>query len=312
MEAPVRHPTARRRKLRILFAVVLVLIFVGSLAIVLFGWPLRLPVAVILIVLTAVSAAVFAAYFLPNKLSERFKRAFSVGVAAVGLITTLIAVPAIQISTAPSTPGPGAEQADPLTATLDFDSPCEDFTIPNSLLRSVPHGDELNARWVYEHGGATRTGAQLTVQGKSEDAVVLQRLRVVDFESNARPAGLIGILPCGPTGGNVLPRYFDVLLSSPPQVIARPGDPEPGTEKRGERAVKFPFKVSNTDPEVFILEIKGPQCLCAWRLALDWTSVGRSGTIIVDRGFDKIRSDTTLSEDLPLYERSEDGKWKRL
>ena len=299
-------------KLRTLVAVILVLIFVGSLLLLIFGWPLQVLVAVILIVLATVSAAAYAAYFVPNKLSERFKLASTAGVAAVGLITALIVVPATQNAVPPSVQELPDGQADPLTATLDFDSPCEDFTIPESSLQSIPPGDGLNAKWVYERGGATRTGGQLTVQGKNEEAVVLQGLRVVELESNPRPAGLIAILPCGPTGGIVLPRYFDVILSNPPQVIARSGEPEPGSEKRGEPAVKFPFKVSATDPEVFILEIKGPPCLCAWRLALDWTSIGRSGTVVVDRGFDKIRTDTTPSEDLPLYSRSENGTWEKL
>jgi hypothetical protein len=318
MDGPTDQPSARSRPLRILFAIALVLVFLGCLGWILLKWPLPFGLTAALIVIAAASAAVFSAYFIPNQLDERVKRALTVGATCIGLIAAIVAVPAIQAGTTGSSPGqpadtPTAAESDPLTATLDFDSPaCEDFAIRESLLQSVPQGGALNAKWVYEHGGATRSGAHLTVQGKSEEAVVLQGLRVVELESNPRPADLVAILPCGPRGGIVVTRYFDVILSSPPQVVARPGEPEPGSTERGEPEVKFPFKVSSTDPEVFDLEIKGQPCLCAWRLALDWTSVGRSGTVVVDRGFDKIRTDTSLSEDVPIYNRLEDGTWEKL
>src|SRR5829696_9414927 len=85
-----------RRTLRVFFGVALVLVFLGSVGWILLTWPVPLVLLVALVVVAALSAAVFAAYFVPNKLSERMKRAVTVGVGAVGLVTTLIAVPAAQ------------------------------------------------------------------------------------------------------------------------------------------------------------------------------------------------------------------------
>jgi hypothetical protein len=56
-------------------------------------------------------------------------------------------------------------------------------------------------------------------------------------------------------------------------------------------AVNFPFKVSNNHPEVLLIEPTGAARFCEWRLAIDWTSGGRTGTTVVDRGFGPIISD---------------------
>src|SRR5215213_7662612 len=95
-QSPERRP---RRGLRVFFGVALVLVFLGSVGWILLTWPVPLVLLVVLVVVAALSAAVFAAYFVPNKLSERMKRAVTVGVSAVGLVTTLIAVPAAQDTT---------------------------------------------------------------------------------------------------------------------------------------------------------------------------------------------------------------------
>jgi hypothetical protein len=64
-------------------------------------------------------------------------------------------------------------------------------------------------------------------------------------------------------------------------------------------AAKFPFKVSKSDPEEFELWVDGHNCLCTWRLAIDWTSGDRSGVTHLDHGFDKIR--TITKQDFPGY-----------
>ncbi len=306
---PKRQP---RRRLRILCGVALVLAFLGSVGFILLKSPLPLALVVVLIVVAAVSIAVFAAYFVPNKLSPRFKRAFTVGTAAVGLITTLIAVPAIQNGTKSAGDSP---QGDPLTATLNLNNSagCEDFIVEASLLSSVPDGDDLNAQWVYEHGGATFSIVApmvLTVQGKGEEAVVLTGLRIKELERLPEPTHLADLLPCGATGGALEERFFKVDFGDPPKVTAEPGY-DASTGKVVQAPAKFPFKVSVSDPEVFYLELEERPCFCTWRLALDWVSGGRSGTTVIDRGFGKIRTDSNRDEEgkRPIYSRLENGTW---
>ena len=286
-----RRRERQSRRLRILFGVVLVLAFLGSVGLILLKSPLPLALVVVLIVVAAVTIAVFAAYFVPNKLSPRFKRAFTVGVAAVGLITTLIAVPAVQnVPDAPDDSLPG----DPITVTLDPNnsSGCEDFIVEASLLSSLPDDHDFNAKWVYEHGGVTYSivaPMTLTVQGKGDEAVVLHRLRVTELERFAEPPNSATVLPCGATGGALEARFFKIDLANTPKVTAEPGL-DVFTGEVVEAPVKFPFTVSASEPEVFYLQLEELACFCTWRLALDWVTGGRSGTTVIDRGFAKIRT----------------------
>ena len=279
MDALSPEAAAKRGKLRILFAAILVLIFFSSLGYVLIKRP-QLPVTVILIVLSGVAAAVFAAYFIPNKLSERAKRAVTVGVAAVGVITTLLA-PVINAgglkrgtqqsptpsASPPSSPSPPSSEPEPLSANLRpaIGYGCEGWIVENSLLKSVPDkGEDLNAQWVYEHGGASLPGTYvLTVRGNSEDAVIIDGLHIVDFKSQPTPTDASVVLPCTPYGGAQDVRYFEVLLDKQPHLIARPGE-DPGTGKKTESAVKFPYRVSRSEPEYFQLWVHGPPCVCSW------------------------------------------------
>ena len=302
-----------------IFRVALILVFFGSIGFILINWPMQLAPTAILIMVAAASAAVFAAYFVPNDLSDRFKRALMVGASAAGLIAALVAVPAIQdgrsprqttlsatsetpsqptaagtTKTSPVTPSPSP---DPLTATLRVGYECEIFTLPTSQLRALSKVSHHDAKWVYGHGGASaNSDMSLTIQGKGKDAVVLLGLRVVALERNPVPTN-VATVGCDAYGGEQTSRYFDVILGNPPRVASRPGFDEPLDRKKREPAAKFPYRVSNSDPEYFDLSVSGPVCFCTWRLALDWTSRGRAGTLIVDRGFDKIVSDTSSIED---------------
>jgi hypothetical protein len=202
---------------------------------------------------------------------------------------------------------------------LSFDEPCEDFAVPKSFVPSLPKPDPgydsgLGARWVYDHGGATAGGSpvSITVQGKTRDAVLIRRLRIVDLERMPAPSNAVHVLTCGPVGGSVAPRYFEVNMGEPAKITPRPA-PFADEEGKIQPAIKFPIKlkVSNSDLELLVLKVTGPDCFCEWRLAIDWTSGGRSGTTIVDHGFAKIRSDTRQYNELPQY-TPEDRKWVEL
>ena len=223
---------------------------------------------------------------------------------------------------APETSGHGAPastpaqtkpstEADPLVTTLDFDKDlCENYIVPESLVPSLPKKDTgLDPKWIYENGGATDYGFELTVQGKTSTAVVLKRFRVVNLKRDPVPPNPVQILSCGGGGGAVTVRQFDVNLSDPVKFTPVP-DEDPGT---GEEvpALDFPFKVTENDPEVFLLAATGTTCFCEWRLAIDWTSGGRSGTTVIDRGFGPIKSDVNVKDDpRPFYEFW-DGKWQK-
>jgi hypothetical protein len=276
-------------------------------------------VVVLASLLTGLSSVV-----LPLKLRNRSVPFVVVAPGTAGLLAAVLAIPsggsAATSPTSPSeTPGAAAPaspasqvQSDPMTATLDFDDPFhEAFTIPRSLLHSLAiQPDDVTAEWIYQHGGASASNPVLILQGKTESAVIIKRLRVIDVERSTPPSDAVLIFPDGGGGGVMAVRYFEIKMSDPPQVIPRRGSEDPDGHR--DPAVKLPVKVSNSDPEQFVLDITGPPCFCDWRLGIDWESGQQRGTMIIDRGFGKIRSDTV---DPKRYDHSYallDCKWENM
>jgi hypothetical protein len=119
---------------------------------------------------------------------------------------------------------------------------------------------------------------EITVQGRSTTAVVLTALRVrVTGRTDPAP-GNVYAMDQG-CGGSISPRHFAVDLDRD-RPIARPvagndtGTPIP--------AVRMPYRVSSTDPEVLLVTARTQGCDCSWYLELDWSSEGRTGTVRVD------------------------------
>jgi hypothetical protein len=153
------------------------------------------------------------------------------------------------------------------------------------------------------HGGDTNV--QVSVQGTSGRAVVLESLRVRVVERRAPVRGGVFLMSPG-CGGALTPRSFDVDLDIPrPVARAVPGhdgeNPIP--------AVSFPYRVSASDPEVLLVTGRTAGCDCDWYLELGWSSGGRSGTVRIDDGGRPFRTSGVAG--LPRYEYGTDGRWTR-
>ncbi|MFJ2946348.1 helix-turn-helix domain-containing protein [Streptomyces sp. NPDC087226] len=126
------------------------------------------------------------------------------------------------------------------------------------------------------HGGETLV--ELSVQGTSETAVVLTALRV-------RVAGRSGPVPGNAyamaqgCGGALTPRYFDVDLDKDRPIARAVAGNDAGTPIP---AVRMPYRVSVSDPEVLLVTARTAGCDCRWYLELDWSSRGRTGTVRID------------------------------
>ncbi|WP_435843471.1 helix-turn-helix domain-containing protein [Streptomyces fungicidicus] len=144
------------------------------------------------------------------------------------------------------------------------------------------------------HGGGTTV--QLSVQGTSETAVVLTALRV-RVAGRADPAPGNAYAMDQGCGGALTPRYFDVDLDKDrPLARAVPGN-DAGTPIP---AVRMPYRVSATDPEVLLVTARTAHCDCRWYLELDWSSQGRTGTVRIDDDGRPFR--TSGLAGLPRYE----------
>ncbi|MFD0056633.1 helix-turn-helix domain-containing protein [Streptomyces sp. NPDC127168] len=143
------------------------------------------------------------------------------------------------------------------------------------------------------HGGETLV--QLTVQGRSDTAVVLEALRVRVSGRTAPAEGSAYAMDQG-CGGAVTPRSFAVDLDKDRPIARAVAGNDSGTPIP---AVRMPYRVSAKDPEVLLVTAGTRACDCRWYLELDWSSQGRTGTVRIDDGGRPFR--TSAIEGLPRY-----------
>ncbi|MER7480630.1 helix-turn-helix transcriptional regulator [Streptomyces sp. NPDC126510] len=173
-----------------------------------------------------------------------------------------------------------APAAVPLTVTTEphaWESPCSQrylVNLPPGQVRPPPM-EQGAPGWVAAMG-AVPSGEQLlklTVQGKGKETVVVKGLTVRTAGKRAPLAWndyAMGYPGVG-CGGGVPTRFFTVALDA-----ARPGVvPDAGH-------ADFPFKVSESDPEMYYIRADASAYDVSWYLELRWSSGGRTGTLTVD------------------------------
>ncbi|WP_293988108.1 helix-turn-helix transcriptional regulator [Streptomyces sp.] len=185
-----------------------------------------------------------------------------------------------------STPGTPVSTAVPLTWTANsqlWELGCDhDYVIDKQPAQVPPPPAPQDAgTWAATqgaiHGGDTIV--DVSVQGRSSTAVVLEALRVRVVGRTAPAPGIAYSMADG-CGGGLTPRYFDVNLDKD-RPIARPVAGE-GPDGQTVSTMHLPYRVSATDPEVLRVKASTAGCDCRWYLELDWSSQGRSGTVRID------------------------------
>ncbi|MFB7245782.1 helix-turn-helix domain-containing protein [Streptomyces populi] len=142
------------------------------------------------------------------------------------------------------------------------------------------------------HGGETLV--DITVQGRSDAAVVLEALRVRVVGRSAPLKG-VAYATGGGCGGGLGVGAFTVDLDKD-RPVASPVSSDDGT---GPRILRPPFRVSVQDPQVLMVDALTKGCDCRWYLELDWSSRGRTGTVRIDDRGAPFR--TSGIEGLPYY-----------
>jgi hypothetical protein len=144
----------------------------------------------------------------------------------------------------------------------------------------LPTGDlgdlEVWDAWAGQHGGmdGDMTAVEVVVEGTTPYPVVLRELTVDVVERRPAPRG-VHVMPFG--GGPVGVRHFQVDLDkSPPNVASLPA------EFDDTPAIDFPYRVSQTEPEVLSIRAYTLGCDCSWRANLEWVYQGKTGTTVID------------------------------
>ncbi|MFF3335367.1 helix-turn-helix domain-containing protein [Streptomyces sp. NPDC002888] len=196
-----------------------------------------------------------------------------------------------QKTPAPSATGSGPASAAkpatdlPLTWSADsqvWDKGCgHDYVIDKPPAQVPPPPVQQDAEvWAATQGAVPgrQTRVQISVQGRSSTAVVLEALRV-RIVSRGNPAAGIAYAMDQGCGGELTPRRFTVNLDVD-RPIARPKD---GADSEHTiPAAHFPYRVSAEDPEVLLVDATTQTYDARWYLELDWSSQGRTGTTRID------------------------------
>jgi hypothetical protein len=121
----------------------------------------------------------------------------------------------------------------------------------------------------------------LTIQGTTAAEVVLTSLQVEVVKRAAAVRGTHVREKCGGLGAA---RELDVNLDHDPptyQPIVREDFLADGPAWQKTPLV-FPYKVSLTDAETFLILANTFRCDCQWRVKLDWSSQGATGSVLID------------------------------
>ena len=139
------------------------------------------------------------------------------------------------------------------------------------------------------------TDVLVTVTGRSPAPVVLTNLRVTVVD---RRPPLRGLHVRTPTAGPLNARYFNVNLDASPPTLE-------SIDEFEDHPVKFPYRVSATEPEVFYISARTEKCDCTWIAELFWTAGDKKGSTIIKNNGKPFR--TTSVENLPTYHFGEAG-----
>ncbi|WP_326610990.1 helix-turn-helix domain-containing protein [Streptomyces scopuliridis] len=205
-------------------------------------------------------------------------------------------------STAPGGTSDGAVPVSVDTRPYAFENPCSQHYLIDSPPEEVPPPptEQDAPGWVGALGGVASEGQfiELTLQGTTSDTVVLKALRVKIVKSDAPLAWTDYAMGVG-CGGNVSTKSFAVNLDA-----GRPSS----VPKAGQR--DFPYKVSESDPEVFYISATSKTRDVSWYLELEWSSGERRGTIRVDDNGKPFR--TSGSAGRPAYDYPLGGsEWQK-
>ncbi|NJQ02914.1 transcriptional regulator [Streptomyces zingiberis] len=171
-----------------------------------------------------------------------------------------------------------------------YAGPCsQNFLVDSEPERVGPPAGEQDApRWAAAYG-AVSSGEQrvgLTVQGTGKETVVLEALHVRVVSKGAPLAWNDYAMGSG-CGGDVGTTEFSVDLDGG----------SPAVTAGGVRS--FPYKVSESDPEVFYVTARTTAYDVRWDLTLEWSSGDRRGSVRVDNGGTPFR--TSSGAGRPAY-----------
>ncbi|MET8141759.1 hypothetical protein ABZU32_15750 [Sphaerisporangium sp. NPDC005288] len=228
--------------------------------------------------------------------------------ALAGTVTTIVsdtATSGITRITAPREPFTWVKRINP--DKLYGNCSRQYMVVSDRAPRDMPPFDEGSwDDWRRETRGVDHglTHVELTLQGRSAEATVLQgmRVRVVKRAGPAAGSVYAGVseVTCNTsdqaqrnlyadldTGDRItpMPAYDGRSPSAKPaNGTSEPGDHQAARENERGEILSFPYRITDSDPEVIDVGVETGDCDCSWVLELDWAGGGESGTVTIDDG----------------------------
>ncbi len=157
---------------------------------------------------------------------------------------------------------------------------------------------------------ADYTDVTLTLQGKTDTAVILDGMQISVIKRLPARGVVVEPYPLRTCNSgcplcqsiqSVRAYTADIDLAHP---VAVPADQANHFAEIND-AAQFPFKISNSDPEVLSLLAATHNCDCEWSIKLDWSSGSGHGIVTIDDQGELFR--TIGAASLKHYHPSEDG-----
>ncbi|WP_434594794.1 helix-turn-helix domain-containing protein [Streptomyces sp. A5-4] len=149
------------------------------------------------------------------------------------------------------------------------------------------------------------TGVRISVQGKTDTAVVLQSLQV-RVAARRAPLKRNAFRMDPGCGGSITPRQFEVNLDMPRPIARSVRGNDSGNVIP---AVSFPYKVSATDPELLLVTSRTVNCDCDWYLELEWSSGSLSGSVRIDNNGRPFRTSGTKGRPTYDFDHTDSRSW---
>lgn len=202
----------------------------------------------------------------------------------------------------------GTSEADPLTISVGpLMTPCPGSVVvpqPPAQLKTSYPGDLSTMRsWPDWPPARTGVGASpdrvpIFVQGRSNAEVILTGLRVRVHERRPPLAGTSLGAACGDLGEF---RWLEVDLDhNPPRplpiydpVVAEIAKRYHGAPDWRLQPIQFPYKVSVSEAESFLIVANTEGCDCTWDMELTWATQGRTGTSVINNNGMPFRTTST-------------------
>ncbi|MFI9724019.1 hypothetical protein ACIHFE_30970 [Streptomyces sp. NPDC052396] len=197
------------------------------------------------------------------------------------------------------------------TRTQAWNSPCgHNFLVDKGATQvQAPPFDQNMPGWVAAQGAVEGDESQieLTLQGRSREAVVLRAMHVRKVGGDRPPLPWTVYSTGGGCGGAIVPASFAVNLDAErPLAKAVPGE----REDKPTPVIDFPISVSATDPQVLQVNARTTGCYCSYYLELEWSSGDRHGTVRVSDHGRPFRTSATKGRRDYLY-GGPDHTWVR-